>query len=712
MANVTITQLPQAGPITGTESVPIVQNGQTVQTTTAAIAASPSQTQTFLTVNQEATLPNSRYFSTGLGLGLADGGAQSFYRINLNRASGSLEAALIGFVAKDSASSVVSRFLQVSGSGLNVANGNGVSGNPIFSLTGQVASLANASGAGLVALPNNGSVIPRTITGTTNQIDVADGNGASGNPTVSLASNAIFPGTEAVTVPIGTDSTRPGAPTNGMIRYNTDLNSLEGYAAGAWGQIVSGYGVVSVNASGGTTGLTFSGGPITSAGVLTLGGVLDVAHGGTGAVNLTGYVKGSGTSAFTASSTIPSSDVTGLGSMAAQNANSVSITGGTASGIGITSSTINGTSVGALTPSTGAFTSVAMTSGTVANAPVSGSDIVNKTYADAIASGINFHQSCSYATTTALPATTYNNGSSGVGATLTATANGALVIDGHTFVSPADDNKRVLIKNEATAAYNGVYTVTQTGDAGLPFILTRATDFDSSGVGVDQIDAGDFFLITAGTANANTSWVQQTPLPITVGVTGIVFAQFGAPLVYSAGTGLNESPTYTFNIANTGVSAATYGSASSVSVIAVNAQGQITSASNSSIAIAASQITSGTLPVAQGGTNLASYTTGDLLYATDATTLAKLAIGASTYVLTSTGTAPQYVAQSTLSVGSATTATTATTATNLGGGAASQIPYQSAVGTTAFIPNGTAGQVLTSAGAGTPVWAGISGGTF
>lgn len=60
-------------------------------------------------------------------------------------------------------------------------------------------------------------------------------------------------------------------------------------------------------------------------------------------------------------------------------------------------------------------------------------------------------------------------------------------------------------------------------------------------------------------------------------------------------------------------------------------------------------------------------------------------------------------AQSTLAVG---------TATNLAGGAASQIPYQTGAGATGFIANGTAGQVLTSAGAGTPVWSGISGGTF
>lgn len=64
-----------------------------------------------------------------------------------------------------------------------------------------------------------------------------------------------------------------------------------------------------------------------------LGGTLSVSKGGTGAATLTGYVKGSGTSALTASSTIPNTDITGLGTMSTQNASSVSITGGTIDGI-------------------------------------------------------------------------------------------------------------------------------------------------------------------------------------------------------------------------------------------------------------------------------------------------------------------------------------------------------------------------------------------
>jgi hypothetical protein len=58
-----------------------------------------------------------------------------------------------------------------------------------------------------------------------------------------------------------------------------------------------------------------------------------VNKGGTGATTLTGYVKGSGTAPLTAVASIPSTDITGLGTMAVQNANAVAITGGTIDGI-------------------------------------------------------------------------------------------------------------------------------------------------------------------------------------------------------------------------------------------------------------------------------------------------------------------------------------------------------------------------------------------
>jgi hypothetical protein len=67
MANIRISQLPTGSAITGSELVPVVQNGQTIQTTVSSITNSPSQTQTFLTTTQEASLPNSRYIGGGLG---------------------------------------------------------------------------------------------------------------------------------------------------------------------------------------------------------------------------------------------------------------------------------------------------------------------------------------------------------------------------------------------------------------------------------------------------------------------------------------------------------------------------------------------------------------------------------------------------------------------------------------------------------------------
>ena len=178
------------------------------------------------------------------------------------------------------------------------------------------------------------------------------------------------------------------------------------------------------------------------------------------------------------------------------------------------------------------ITSVALTTGTISTAPSANTDIANKLYVDGIASGLNFHSACNYATIAALAANTYNNGSSGVGATLTAVAVGTLTIDGYTLVI-GDVGKRLLIKNEVAGANNGVYTLTQAGTAVLPYILTRATDYDTSGSGTNEIDAGDFILVLSGSSLSNSSWVQQTPLPITVGTTALTFTQFAAPYVFT-----------------------------------------------------------------------------------------------------------------------------------------------------------------------------------
>ena len=410
--------------------------------------------------------------------------------------------------------------------------------------------------------------------------------------------------------------------------------------------------VTSVNVSGGTTGLTTSGGPVTTSGTITLAGTLDVDNGGTGATTAAGArtnlsvpsTTGSGASGTWAI------DITGN---AANVTGTVAIANG---GTGATTAATARTNLSAAQSGANTdITSIALTTGTISAAPSGNSDIVNKYYADSLISGVNFHAACNYATTAALsPANTYNNGASGVGATLTANSNGTLTIDGYTFVT-ADIGKRILVKNEAAGANNGVYTLTQEGSASQPYILTRATDYDTAGTGANSIDQGDLMLVLSGTANANTSWVQQTALPITVGTTAIVFVQFAAVQTYSAGTGLTLSSN-TFSITNTGT-AGTYGSASAVPVFVTNAQGQVTSVTNTSIAIAGSAVSgnisgnaanvTGTVAVANGGTGQTTYTDGQLLIGNSTgNTLTKATLTASTGISITNGTGSITIANS------------------------------------------------------------------
>jgi hypothetical protein len=237
MADVRITALPTAQAITGSELVPVVQNGLTVQTTVSAITSSPSLTQTFLTVVQQPTLPNSRYFSTGVGLGITDGGAQGSYTIAFNGTAASLESSGTGFIAKTAANTITPRSFVSSGAGVSIANGTGISGDPTISLSGLPLALANTVGSGLLAVGVGPTLTPVTITGTSNQIDVTGGDGSS-PPTISISPNPQLSGTGAVRVPLGTTAQQPSA-LSGNFRLNTDTNVFEGYNNTGWVSLLS-----------------------------------------------------------------------------------------------------------------------------------------------------------------------------------------------------------------------------------------------------------------------------------------------------------------------------------------------------------------------------------------------------------------------------------------------------------------------------------------
>lgn len=580
MADVRITALPTAqSPISGAELVPIVQNGLTVQTTVSAITQSPSLTQTFLTVGQQPQLPNSRYIATGTGLGFTDGGAQNPYTLALNGTAGSLEGASTGVIVKTAPNTIAARALSTSGNGISVTNGDGVSGNPTFQLTGVAQALANATGSGLLALGAGGTISPVTITGTADQITVIGGDG-SVTPTIGIASNAVLPGSAGVRIPVGNTSQR-SVGSDGEIRYNSQTGSYEAYSGGLWRDFSLTGGVLSFSA--GTTGFAPSS---PTSGAVVLSGVLNSASGGTGASSLTGYLYGNGAAPATASATIPTTNLSGTISNAQLANSSLTVNGtlislggsGTITaaatnpltiGTGLSGTSYNGstavtiaitnTGVVASTYGTAARTitqtvnaqgqitsisdqlidGISLTTGSISAAPSVGNSIVNKTYVDGlVATGLVYHQPVQAATTATLASitggsVTYNNGAAGVGATLTFSV-ALTTLDGYTLLN----TNRILVKDEANQAHNGIYTWATGGT-----VLTRATDADTYGVSPNQLSQNDYFFTQNGTVNSGISYVLSTIGTITFGTTALTFAEFSTSQVYTAGTGLTLTGT-------------------------------------------------------------------------------------------------------------------------------------------------------------------------
>jgi hypothetical protein len=254
--------------------------------------------------------------------------------------------------------------------------------------------------------------------------------------------------------------------------------------------------------------------------------------------------------------------------------------------------------------------SVTVPSGYTARAGFGSDSLVNKSYVDSVANGLDVKASVRVATTANLAAT-YNNGAG----TLTASSNGAISVDGVTLVV----NDRVLVKDQSTAAQNGFYKVTTVGSGSAAFVLTRTPDADAA----SELTAGAFTFTEEGTANADNGYVLSTNGAITLGTTGITFEQFSGAGQISAGNGLTK----------TGNTIDVVGTADKITVssnaitIASSYVGQNTITTLGTIATG---VWNGTdIGVAHGGTGLSAIAKGSVLVANSANTLSALDGGGS-----------------------------------------------------------------------------------
>lgn len=359
-------------------------------------------------------------------------------------------------------------------------------------------------------------------------------------------------------------------------------------------------------------------------GVVYQGGTIAVAYGGTGTTD--GSITGTGALTFTAGGTNTNVNLVPQGS-------------------------------GTVDVASKRITSVAT--------PTQTTDAATKGYVDAVKTGLDPKDSVRLATTAELDAV-YDNGTSGVGATLTNNGTqAALQLDG---VNAALGD-RILVKNQTTnPEHNGIYVVTVVGTISTNWVLTRAEDFDSSA----EATPGAFTFVEEGNTQADNGYVVSTDGVITIGTTGINWVQFsGAGQIIDGAGLLKTGNTLEVRVDNTTVeidndivrvkdAGITYAKIQNVDGLSVI--GRSTDTSGVTAAITAgtdhnilrrsgTSIGFGTINLSQagavgtsvlgeanGGTGESTYARGDLLVGDAASGLTKLALSTNGKILQSNGT--------------------------------------------------------------------------
>ena len=416
---------------------------------------------------------------------------------------------------------------------VGVANIDATTGNILsagnLSLTGNATAgnlittgLANVGSLTVTGTSNLGAISNVTITGGSSG-QVIQTNGSGGLSFTTISTSGVSNGTSSVSIPT----------VNGNINLVSAGNTT--MVVTGTGANISGTLSVSGNANVGNLGTAqvLASANITAPQIIsnvTTGTAPFVVTSTTQVANLSVATAGSATTAGTVT-TNAQPNITSTGTLA-----SLSVSGNANVGnIGANNAVFTGGG------SFGANLNMAANWINNVGYPVLTTDAASKAYVDTLVStGIAYHQPVNVATTTTLATATggtitYNNGASGVGANLVTTGT-FLLIDGANVQTVGT---RILVKDEANAAFNGIYTYANTTT------IVRSTDADEYGPdSTEQLSINDYFFTLGGVVNEGTAFIVSAPAGnITFGTSNITFAVFSTSQVYDAGTGINITGT-------------------------------------------------------------------------------------------------------------------------------------------------------------------------
>jgi hypothetical protein len=457
-------------------------------------------------------------------------------------------------------------------------------------------------------------------------------------------------GTNSLVIPTGTNSQR-GTGITGAIRLNTETSQFEGYAGSVWSSLGG------VRSSDGQTYITAEAAPGANDNVIrfytagTPAMSLD-----TDSFDIEAKIANVHIYSTTASSSVSTGALIvdgGVGIAGAMHANTVNTDTANIGTLTITDNEISATQVNesiSLKPTGSGVVSVNSTRITDLADPINAQDAATKLYVDEIAQGLSVKPAVRVATTADLGAT-YDNGTNGVGSTLTIPATATLNIDGITNWSVFDG---ILVKDQVNAFENGRYYISTIGNISENWVLTRCAKCDEP----SEIPSM-YIFVQEGLVYASTGWVATVEdFPnFDVGIDDILFTQFSGAGTYLPGSGLtltgstfaidldeNDALEIVANKLRVKSSIAGVGLAYTNGVLSIGGTNNRIDINENSIDISSTYvgqtsittlgtITSGewnatTIGTIYGGTGITTYAIGDILFASAENTLTKLAAGA------------------------------------------------------------------------------------